>query len=200
VFSPNGGEVIASGSSDQSIEWGAPEEAVSFNLLYSGNNGLTWKTIESGIAGSDYPWNVPLQTANKTKCKIKVIGYNSSGAKVDEDVSDAPFTIEVLKVTYPDGGEILGQTDYIRWKFNETLTPVQKIILYSSVNGGTTWQKIRTLESGPYLPGDYEERVEVVPRLNKTSTTSRIKIVLKDKAGKTLGTDISDAFFTIAIP
>jgi hypothetical protein len=202
LLSPDGGEVIASGSTYQNIEWGAPLEADHFKLLYSIDNGLSWKTIDRDITGTAYPWPVSAQNGNKTQCKVKVIGYDASDIKIGSDVSDEPFAIEVMKVTYPNGSEEqhVGAQDYIRWRFGGTLRPVAKMLLFGTTDGGISWQKIRTLDSGPYAPGSYEEQVPVAPGLTKTKHKCRIKVVLKDNSNITLGTDMSDDFFTILFP
>ena len=121
VVTPNGGEIIPSGST-YAIQWGAPSNAVKFDLKYSINNGSTWKTIASKVTGTSYDWHVPVPSNNKTSCLVKVIGFDSSGKKVGEDISDSAFTIEVVKVTSPDGGEILksGNTRAITWRTNGT--------------------------------------------------------------------------------
>ena len=56
-----------------------------------------------------YNWKVPCPINNKTKSLVKVIGYNSLGNVVGQDVSNSTFTIEVVKVTSPNGGEYLRQ-------------------------------------------------------------------------------------------
>src|SRR4030043_1154816 len=101
---PNGGEVIPSGST-YAIQWNAPMEAVSFTLQYSINNGTTWENIASGVEGASYNWNVPTPIYNKTKCLVKIIGYNISGIPLDEDDSDSTFTIEVARLNSRTGGE-----------------------------------------------------------------------------------------------
>jgi hypothetical protein len=190
VVKPRGGEVIPSGST-YTIQWVAPSNAVKFDLKYSINNGTTWKKIAVGVPGTSYYWQVPIPTANKTKCLVKVIGYNASGMKVGEDNSDATFTIEVVKVISPNGGEILksGITWPLTWRTNGTIRPVAKVKLYYSINGGL-WNPIGTVKGNP---GNYPFRVP----LFMSSDTSKVKVVLKDTNGKTVGTDTSDRYFTI---
>ena len=49
-------------------------------------------------------WTVPAPNGNKKSCLVKVILYDSSGGQVGADTSDDPFTIEVVELTYPNGG------------------------------------------------------------------------------------------------
>jgi len=107
MISPNGGEAIPTGSS-YTIRWGAASESKKFKLMLSINNGSSWIKIHSEpfITGTSYDWLVPVLTRNEENCLAKIIGYDASGVKVKADSSDAPFTIEVLKVTYPDGEEV----------------------------------------------------------------------------------------------
>jgi hypothetical protein len=192
VLSPNGGEVIPSGST-YSIQWSAPPGAVKFTLRYSINNGSTWKLIAKNVTGTSYNWTVPKPNNNKTNCLVKVIGFNSSGTKVGEDISDSTFTIEVVKVTLPDGGEVLHQSNpwTITWRTNGTIRPVANTKLFRSTNGGSTWTLIKTVTGNP---GSYNWTVP-----NVSSSNCKVKVVLKDAGGVTVGSDVSDGVFTIQL-
>jgi hypothetical protein len=192
LLSPNGVEVIPSGST-YAIRWNTPPEAVKFTLKYSLNNGSTWKLIASNRTGTSYDWHVPTLSNNKTKCLVKVIGFNSSGTKVGEDTSDSTFTIEVVKLTSPDGGEVLtsNSTHTITWRTNATKNPVAKVNLFYTVTGGSTWAKIKTLTGNP---GIYNW---TLPSVTVPKTQCKVKVVLRDSGGVTVGSDVSDGFFTI---
>jgi len=93
VLSPNGGEIIASGSPCP-IQWYADSRAETFKLLYSVNKGRSWHPIAT-LTGSfkSYEWTVPEVVKRKTKCKVKVVLKGAGGVTVGSDVSDAYFTI-----------------------------------------------------------------------------------------------------------
>lgn len=190
LLQPNGGEVIPSGSI-YTILWGAPLEAMKFDLLYSLNNGTTWKPLASDVSSMSYTWIVPRPLKNKKKCLIKVIGYNSTDEKIGEDISDSTFTIEVVKLISPDGGESLtsGSKHTITWITNETKKPVAKAKLFYTKDGGSTWTLIKTVTNNP---GSYNWAVPDVP-----SSSCKVKAVLKDSNGNTVGTDISNGYFAI---
>ena len=59
---------------------------------YSTDNGVTWKSIEKYVSGTEYDWIVPRQKNAKTKCLVKVAGFNSKGISIGSDKS-ARFTI-----------------------------------------------------------------------------------------------------------
>jgi len=195
LTSPNGGDVIPSGL-PYTIQWVAPPEMVSFKLKYSMNNGTSWSTIESGITEASYGWAVPTPPKNKPKCLVKVIGYDALGKKLGADNSDAPFTIEVLTITSPNGGETLtsGSMHTIRWQTNGTKNPVEKVKLLYTKNGGKTWQTIETLTEDL---GSYDWTVPGGP-VAKPKGRCRVQVVLKDAKGNTVGKDTSDGDFTIA--
>jgi len=198
LLSPNGGEVIPSGST-YTIQWEAPSWAVSFKLLYSLKNGApgTWVPIANNVPGTSQDWIVPTPRNNKTKCRVKVIGYDFSEKKVGADRSDRPFTIEVVKLTSPNGGETLpsGDIPTITWTTHETKRDVSRVILNYTKNGGNTWNKIDTLDGNP---GSYDGWT--VPDVPKTKSKCKVKVVLKDARGNTVGSDVSDASFTISPP
>jgi len=193
VLVPNGGEIIPSGL-PYTIHWEAPPDAVSFKLKYSMDNGRTWKPIASGIPDTFYDWTVPTPVKNKTKCLVKVIGYDDSDKKVGADRSDSTFTIEVLKLTYPNGGELLtsGDQQTITWTTNGTKNPVEEVVLKYTKNGGRTWKKIAAIEGDN--PGTH---AWTVPDVSKTKSKCKVKVVLKDAKGNTVGSDTSDGYFTM---
>ncbi|HEX2770775.1 MAG TPA: hypothetical protein VHN12_15985, partial [Geobacteraceae bacterium] len=123
VDTPTSQEIIPAGS-DYSLQWTATT-ATKFNLYASYNNGLTWgkalNNIEK-VVGTSFDWSVPMPTKNMTKCKIKVIGYNDAGKKVETGIS-AAFTINVLNVLYPNGPADNLEAGHIKTVTWETPTP-----------------------------------------------------------------------------
>jgi hypothetical protein len=195
VTFPNGGEVIKSGS-QTAITWDEIAlPGITYTIKYSLDNGTTWKTIATGVTGSSLTWDVPVPLNNKTKCLIKVSAINANGQLIASDRSDAPFTIEVVKLNTPNGGESLisGSSYDITWSTNTTKNPVSKVILQYTLDGGLTWKQITTFTGGNN-PGTYTWQV---PTVISTKTKCKVKVVLKDSAGNVVGSDLSDGFFTI---
>jgi hypothetical protein len=96
LIQPNGGEMIPTGSV-YTIQWSPGAQTVTYDLLYSTNAGKKWNVISRGVAGSSFNWTVPKTRNSLTKCLVKVIGYNSAGNKIAEDISPATFTIQGTK-------------------------------------------------------------------------------------------------------
>jgi C1A family cysteine protease len=190
VLAPNGGDAISSGSSYK-IQWGAPSAATTFNVKYSMDNGVTWKTIANGVSGNNCDWSAPTPSNNKKKCRVKVIGYDGS-TKVGSGISDA-FTIEVIRLTSPDGGESLigGSQHEITWVTYSTKKSVAKAKIYYTKDNGLTWKLIKTVTGNP------ESYNWLVPSLAITKTKCKVKVTLLDQNGYTIGSDISNNIFTI---
>jgi hypothetical protein len=206
LLQPNGGESFATGEL-VNITWGAPATAVKFKLFYSVDNGVTWvKMTPDFVSEKSYPWTVPSLTANKKSCRVKVVGYKNNGLLVGSDKSDTSFSIEVVKLTYPNGTETLYSGDPVTliWTVNVTKKPVASVKLYYTKNNGITWIPIETLKPITTTPnsfivpvwpsGDYGWTVPDVPG---PKTKCKVKVVLKSATGATLGSDVSDAVFTI---
>jgi hypothetical protein len=190
---PNGGEILPTGT-NYMIKWEAPTNLVNFSLFYSLNGGVTWLPIVKKITNKSYLWFVPAIKNNTKKARIKVVGFNSSNVLKGADISDAPFTIEVIKVTYPDLAGLTftsGSPWQITWETNLTVSPVASTLIQYSTNGGLTWKTLATLSGNP---GSYTGTVPTV-----TSATSKglIRVVLKDSNNNSIGMDVSDNFFTI---
>lgn len=192
VLTPNGGEILATGSK-YNIQWGAPASAVRFRLLYSINNGATWQLIANNVSGMNYYWTVPRLVRNSRQCLIRIVGLRDDGTVVGSDRSDAPFSIEVVRLTSPNGGEVLTSGDplTITWITNSTRRPVASVVLSYTFNNGTTWRRIDVV---PDNPGTYDWTVPVVT----DPKSVKVRVILRDSANRNIGMDVSDDSFSIS--
>lgn len=194
LLAPGPAHVIPSGSSYR-IQWDAPPRATTFKVLYSPDNGVSWKTLTSGgnIAEKYYDWTVPTPLNSLKKCLIKVVGFNGK-VRVGNNIP-SPFAIEVVRLTSPNGG--IGQsltpggTETISWITNATKNTVARVTLYYSIDNGATWKLIRTFRSNA---GNYDWQVPSVPAVK---SKCKMKVVLRDASGNVVGSDLSDNVFTI---
>jgi hypothetical protein len=194
LLSPSAGEVIFSGTI-YTIQWAAPSEVAKFKVSYSMDKGTTWIPVTKNyVVGRSYPWTVPKPIGNKKKCLAKVIGYNSAGVRLGADKSNAPFTIEVVKITLPNGGESLksGTSYKITWATNGTKASVSKVRLYYTKDRGTKWLQIPAKITSN--PGYYDWMVSTV---RTVKVNCKVKVALLDASGNSLGSDVSDGYFTI---
>jgi hypothetical protein len=104
-----------------------------------------------------------------------------------------------MKVTSPNGAESLvsGSTVDITWKTNQTKKQVAKMVLSYTKDGGTTWKTIKKF-TDDLSPGDHSFAWRV-PGVGVIKTKCRVRVVLKDAGGVTVGSDRSDNFFTIMV-
>jgi uncharacterized delta-60 repeat protein len=200
---PNGEQAIASGSM-YTIRWGTPPGITSFKLQYTLDNGETWTRIASGLTGSSYAWKVPKPLNNAKKCRVRITGYDVSGRKVASDTSDAPFTIEVVKLKFPNGGEIFtagsrGSSVRITWVTNAVTRPVNKVAFFLTDPWGLGERRYRKIGSCDGNPGSYTwdvyywyTRCPYLP--------FKLKVVLYDKYGNVVGSDATDDEFYILFP
>lgn len=193
VLTPNGGETLMAGSV-YPITWGAPVNAVRFSLYYSLNDGSSWKAIATNVEGTHHDWTVPAQTANKKNCLIMVIGYNGSGGQAGIDRSDLKFTIEVINVMTPNGGESWssGTVHPITWETGTTIKPLSRVNLYYKIDA--TGYHLITSFTGSN-PGTYNW---TVPAVTSKKAASRIKVELLYTGITAKGSDTSDANLTIS--
>jgi C1A family cysteine protease len=200
LIEPEKGRALPAGSTF-TIRWNAKPEATKFRLLYTLNNGSSWKAVhpdQQFVTGYSYDWVVPITRENK-ECLIKVTGYDNSDAKIGEDTSDAPFIIEVVKVISPNGGETItcGIPNTIIWTTNATKGDIAKVKLYYTKDAGMTWYLIDRLTDSAYLATGSHSYNQWVPVCNKPKADCcKIKVELTDTLGN-IGTDSSDNPFTI---
>lgn len=199
LLSPNGGEFIPSGSV-HTITWQAVPIADTFKLKYSLDGGMSWNSIPGakGIKGTSFDWTVPELSKNNSKCLVQLIAYDANGVKLGAETSDAPFTIGAVNLTAPsDPGISLtsGGLYDITWT-TYTKAPVETVKLFYTLDdtaASVIWKSIQTF-SGGVNPGIHSWTIPMIP---KSKSRCRVKVVLKDSSGKTVGADTSDNTFTI---
>jgi hypothetical protein len=194
VLEPNGVEAFRSGSS-QRIQWWASSEMVRFKLMYSMDNGATWTLITDNVKSTrSYDWTVPVPAANRKACFVKVIGYDSQGTVVSSDRSDSSFRIEVVRLTAPNTAETLISRDIypIAWETYATKgSSPESVELYYTKDAGKTWNLITVLD------GISESFDWLVSTVKKPRTECKVKVILRNGRGNSLGSDVSDVYFTI---
>jgi hypothetical protein len=175
------------------ITWTASSSAVSFDLEYSINNGSTWRTIATGVTGTSYSWSVPTVAGNKRKCLVRITAYDSGSSQIGQDTSDNRFTIEVVRLTSPNGSETWTResTYTITWSTNATKSTITKVVLKYHEVGATGWNLITVIKGSN--PGSYDWTIPT--GLNPGSY--KIKINLWDSSKNRRGADKSDSTFTI---
>jgi hypothetical protein len=192
LLTPNGGEVVASGG-QVDISWNAIPDAVSARLYYT-LNGVTYRALPGGqdVTGTTWHGTWPVAAGNMRKSAVKVLGYSATGILVGVDTSDAFFNTEVVRIVSPNGGETTsgGVATTITWATNATYRPVAKTYVYTSVNGGISWA-IKVLAGNP---GSF---AWTVPKPAVPLTRCKVMVQLRDAAGVVVGSDTSDALFTV---
>jgi FtsP/CotA-like multicopper oxidase with cupredoxin domain len=93
VISPNGGELLSSGTT-QTIQWNAAPGAASYRLHYSLDNGATWAAIRQVGAVTSFDWVVPAVAAAETDARVRVNAFDDAGVLLFGDRSDGAFTIQ----------------------------------------------------------------------------------------------------------
>ena len=191
VLAPNGRERVAAGRAYK-ISWQAPLKAVKFSLYYSTDNKASWTFIADVGNIRGYRWRIPAQNGKKPKCFVKIIAKNARGKVIGQDLSNRPFVIDVLKLVTPNGGETLTakSRSLIRWRTYALTRPVAKVLLQYTTNGGKRWKTFKTFTGRN--PGRFRW---VIPRVS--STSCKVRVLLKDRRNKNIAADASDKVFTI---
>lgn len=202
IVKPNGGERFEAGR-DLIIYWLAPVNVRHFSLLYSPDNKATWTKVAMFFSLDNcinhnmfltcrYVWTIPPQDGRKSRTFLRLIGYDFVYRAVAKDDTDGPFVIDVLRLVSPNGGEVLkvGDLYTINWETYALTRTVARVVLQYSTDGGKTWRNIKTFVGTN--PGRY---IWTVP--NTPCNNCKVRVVLRDSAGISIASDVSDRTFTI---
>jgi hypothetical protein len=190
VISPNGGEVIPSGS-PFTILYDAPSGVSSVKVRYSLDNGVTWLgAVGTLTAPGSFDWSVPTPVKNTTKALVRVISQNASNVKLGSDKSDRPFTIEVVSITAPVAAEIVtkGSVYPVTWTTNGTKGPVSNAKVFYTFGSSGIWNVAKGTVVDPLGSFSWD-----VPSPAKAKIV-KLKVVLKDARGVIVGNAVSKPF------
>ena len=202
VTGPTG--TLVSGTTT-TISWNAPAAADKFGLYYTAN-GSTWVPIPgasapnylpgTGFSDQTFVWTVATPAGNTTKAKVKVVAYNAANKMVAQGMSSVPFAITMLQVTSPNGGQTFNPVT------NPTTTVTFMLYGQPTASTATLSYALNTATSGPTITtipvsgaGAYAAPW-LLPAVTK-ATNARVNVTLKNIKGAAVGTDLSDAVFTI---
>lgn len=189
ITSPNGGEIIKSGSLLELI-WTNTLFIGSVNLFYSSNNGSTWTSIATDETNDgSYFWTVAEDISDQMLIKVE-----STESAAIYDVSDAAFEVlQSLVVTSPNGGEtlVIGNSEILTW---DTFGLINDVVISISKDNFSTAEVI---ESSTPNNDTYSWTVPST-LLGDSSIGSNWKIRVQDVLGDNADSDVSDAVFTIA--
>jgi len=96
VLTPNGGEVL---SGSNVIEWTAVDanrDALTFDIMYSPDNGGSWSSVATGLTGDSYAWDTAFWDNGNTSL-IRVIAFD--GFTEWGDTSDSVFELNNTIIT-----------------------------------------------------------------------------------------------------
>lgn len=89
LLSPNGGETVGTATVVQWSDNDTDGNSLTFNLLYSPDNGATWRAIALNISGHSATISAPLPGTTQGLLRIVAMdGFHSA-----EDTSDGAFTV-----------------------------------------------------------------------------------------------------------
>lgn len=192
VLTPNGGELLPSGSS-YTIRWGAPATAVNYTLAYSLGAGSPWQVIATQVTGNKYVWVVPEHLPNSDSIYIAVIAYNAAGSQVGQaDISDNPTTATSMALLTPSAGGIVlanGVNYDITWSSSLISGTIAKTALWYQIAPGAPWQFISSLTGDP---GTYTWTVP-----NNPTTQAKVGVIFYDSLANPLHLDVSNNMFEI---
>ncbi|MDD3460826.1 MAG: hypothetical protein PHW28_05975, partial [Mesotoga sp.] len=162
--SPNGGENIQVGTT-LPVTWSS-SNINAVNISYSVDNGTSWINIVNSYPASSgvYNWGVP-----NSPTSLGLIRVRDASVPTIEDISNNVFSILLLQLTSPIGGEgwTIGASKNITWNSNG----ISSIKIEYSTNGGTNWDLIQGTH--PANTGSYSWTIPNAP-------SSQVKVKISD--------------------
>ena len=195
--SPNGG--ILSAGLHKNLRWSADFAGdyqtlpSAFGLKYSLDRGRHWKKIVADLDNDirRYRWRVPAQWHDYSKRVLVRVDAFDDLNRITGDLSDHPLTLRIVKVFAPNKKVTLksGEKYTIRWHISAK-GKIGRTILQMSTDNGKHWKWIKTITNTNLRSWKW-----TIP--HTPSDRCRIRVIVKNAKGKTIGMDTSDRPFRI---
>jgi hypothetical protein len=183
------------------ITWAAPANAATYKLQYSLDGGATWVLIGKNLTGNSTNWIVPTPRSNNAPALIRLTAFNKAGTNIGTDTNTV--TIQTLLIVSPTTGDVwtsgtINNLHDIIWQTFATPGLVKTIVIKYRKNNSSAWKPVVTLDnsSGVFDNGG-TYHWEITPQVGANKPNSKVKIILKDAAGKVISSAVSKKF-TIA--
>jgi hypothetical protein len=174
------------------IQWPTVENAASYVLKYTLDNGSTWGAMgTSPIA--ELQWTVPLVETTKKDCLIKVTAKDDGGDKLGAEKTAVTFTVKPpqpmtlltdLNASYDSGDSLI-----VDW-FAPMAAATMKVQV--TTDGGSSWATLDTVSATD------NPLTLALPFVAKDSSSCQLKLTAKAGDGTTLSTAKSVPFTLIA--
>ena len=190
ITAPIAAQVIPSGGLlPFTITYDAPSEVSSVKVRYSLDGGVTWLPAAGTPGTGSFDWDVPTPVKNSTKALVRVTGFNAANKRLGVGRS-ARFTIKVVSITAPasDATVTKGVPYPVTWTTNDTKGPVDSATVFYTFGSSGVWKVATGTVVDPL--GSFTWNV---PSPAKAKIV-RLKVVLKDASGVTVGNAVSKAF------
>jgi hypothetical protein len=193
---------VVAGSTNE-VSWTAVSGESGFKLKYSLNGGRTFAVARdpSGrklakLTGTTAVWRVPKVRGTRRNCVLAVVSYDAAGKRLSVVRTGDVFAVKTVAITSPVAGETLTACENrsVTWECGPTATPVAKVRVSWTADGGTTWTPVAD------VPGDALGYVWTVPDAADTATSCALRVELRGSRGALLASDESAGEFTIARP
>jgi len=186
VTSPNGGEVLTSGSTHIiTWTWTGTFTYGAVEIWYSTDGGNIWTYINDYATNNgQHAWTVPNIPTTNALIKINEV-YNSTVVDVSNSTFEIAAATNSITVLSPNGYESLsgGSTYDITWS---SIGAINYVEIYYSIDAGTNWLLI-----DDYSPNDGIHSWNVA-NVNTANALIKIHEVFNSAIG-----DISNNVFTI---
>ncbi len=192
LLSPNGGEVLISGST-YAVSWTADPNANNYRLRYLDAENNPHVIANLGNVTS-YQWTIPALTATEPGVRARIAAYNDASL-INVDVSDSEFTLSSVDLApgtllFPNNGEALtqGSTYKIYWT---PVTSAENYRLYY-------FDSDNTAHFITVVPGATSFEW-TVPLDASAEAGKRFRVTAFDAANNRVGVDWSDLTFSIVV-
>ncbi|MFH0733773.1 MAG: T9SS type A sorting domain-containing protein [bacterium] len=183
VIYPNGGNFFLVDSTVE-ITW-QPYNIANVKLEYSTDHGVFWNPIINSVPSvpSKYLWNVPNQPSDRVLIRISDADFPA--AKVS-DSSDHNFSINLVYVIFPDGGQsfVVNSDQNVKWVSHNSVANIK--LEYTTTNG-TSWVVVQN--SIPAAPQQY---LWTIPNTPTSQGLVRVTSTVNSAV-----TDVSNSQFSI---